>query len=59
MQHAQLNPGNRMPGHAAGDIVHIFHVVPNPEVRNACLHLASEGGRPMLCMLRISGQSAG
>lgn len=39
--------------------MHIFHVVPNPEVRNACLHLASEGGRPMLCMLRISGQSAG
>ena len=36
-QIAQLNPGSCTPGHAAGDIVHIFHVVPNPEVRDACL----------------------
>ena len=30
-------PGQCMPGHAAGDVVHIFHVVPSPEVRDACL----------------------
>ena len=43
MQVAQLTPGMCMPGHAAGDIVHIFHVVPNPEVRNALLVVDSRG----------------